>query len=109
MRIKIDRESAELGDTVILEISGKIVLIDKEDAPRITCYNWFLRRVRSRYYAVRKVKSKNKTFLVHMHRQIMHCPTGKIVHHINRNGLDNRKENLRVMFQKEHHILHRFC
>jgi hypothetical protein len=30
-----------------------------------------------------------------MHRQIMGAPKGKVVDHINREGLDNRKSNLR--------------
>ena len=30
-----------------------------------------------------------------MHRQIMHAPKNIIIDHINRNGLDNRKANLR--------------
>ena len=31
-----------------------------------------------------------------MHREIMNAPEGLVVDHINRNGLDNRKVNLRL-------------
>ena len=31
-----------------------------------------------------------------MHREILKCPKGLFIDHINRNGLDNRKNNLRV-------------
>lgn len=31
-----------------------------------------------------------------LHRLIMSCPENKIIDHINHNGLDNRKENLRI-------------
>ncbi len=30
-----------------------------------------------------------------MHRQLLNCPAAKFVDHINNNGLDNRKENIR--------------
>ena len=37
-----------------------------------------------------------------MHRMIVDCPTGMIVHHRNGNSLDNRRENLQIMTQAEH-------
>ncbi len=44
-----------------------------------------------------RVKPK-KQFL---HRFITHAPKGKVVDHINRNTLDNRRENLRVVTIQE--------
>jgi hypothetical protein len=41
-----------------------------------------------------------------MHRQITHCPTGSIVHHVNGNTLDNRRENLLVMKKDLHAFYH---
>jgi len=41
-----------------------------------------------------------------IHRIIMGHPQGLVVHHKNRNGLDNRRENLLVLTYKEHRRLH---
>ena len=36
-----------------------------------------------------------------LHREIMRNPVGKVIDHINRNTLDNRKENLRIVTIQE--------
>jgi hypothetical protein len=35
--------------------------------------------------------------MVFMHREILYAPKDKVVDHINHNGLDNRRENLRLV------------
>ena len=41
-----------------------------------------------------------------MHREIMNCPPGYEVHHLNHNTLDNRKSNLKIVTRDQHCIIH---
>jgi len=77
-------------------------MIDPEDYEKIKRYHWRLVRSNSCSYAVRKFTRQGKTFYVRMHRQIMNCPKGKEVHHINHDTLDNRKCNLAIVTPWEH-------
>ena len=85
---------------------GKYATVDIEDFERLKRYKWHVHRWGNTYYAARVVRSKNSTFHVYMHRQIMHCPRGKVVHHLNGRGLDNRKANLLVCSKQEHNFFH---
>lgn len=58
-------------------------------------FTWGIRKYRgNKFYAVATVNGEKLL----MHRFIMGCVKGdnKIIDHINGNGLDNRKENLRI-------------
>ena len=79
---------------------GKIALVDDEDFERINQWKWCAIRIRDDYYyAVRRIaigkRSENKGKTIIMHRVIMGTVPGIEIDHKNRNGLDNRKENLR--------------
>jgi len=73
---------------------GKVALIDDEDLEKVTQHNWNLERARKGlcYYAVSALNGRKLC----MHRLIIEAPDGKDVHHINHNGLDNRKANLLI-------------
>ena len=77
---------------------GAQVLLDDEDYDRLPKSGWYLSR--------KEIHNPNTDYAVHddygkMHRWIMgFMPNeGKelVIDHINRNGLDNRKENLRIV------------
>lgn len=63
--------------------------IDLEDVDYVKKHSWC---IRSRKYVGRVKNGSN--FL--LHRALMDCPKDKIVDHINKNPLDNRKTNLRI-------------
>ncbi|MCC8195587.1 MAG: HNH endonuclease [Ruminococcus sp.] len=78
---------------------GKSAVVDDEDYTELIKFRWFCVPSRSHkdtWYAVRRGQhGKGEPSTVWMHREIMHSLPGEIVDHINSNGLDNRKENLR--------------
>lgn len=74
-------------------------MVDDDLFELLNQFKWFAHKDGRNYYANRSI-SKNKK--VQMHRQILgDIPHGKQVDHINGNGLDNRRENLRVVTQRE--------
>lgn len=75
---------------------GFVVLIDKENLNKIMNMKWYVVKKGSIYYAAHTYYYKGKSKRLYMHRYLMDETNPKIhVDHINGNGLDNRKLNLR--------------
>jgi hypothetical protein len=70
---------------------GHWTLIDNEDLPKLVQYDWSIRRSRTKLYAKTTMSGR----CVDMHRFLLNFPPGE-VDHANRNGLDNRRNNLRT-------------
>lgn len=106
MLVKCEPTPPTDGYAVIKLTKGYVCLVDAEDYEKLSKYKWLAFKWSYRYYAVRKVVHNGKAFWLPMHRQIMHCPQGYIVHHRNFNTMDNRKKNLEVMTKEQHNWLH---
>lgn len=79
----------------VLLSKGAFALVDSEDYEYLTQWRWHLH---IGGYAVRKdgrVSNRDKT--IYMHKEINKTPDGMVTDHINRNRLDNRRENLRTV------------
>ena len=79
---------------------GKFAIVDPEDYDELARYKWFAMRSRRGFYAIRMVKPNHGNGTrkkIRMHRAILDVPQGKFIDHINHNGLDNRKANLRIV------------
>lgn len=69
------------------------VLFDEEDRELVESYKWNIRKDKNNYYSRTYVKNKS----YYMHRLILGVIDPKVLtDHINHNGLDNRKDNLRT-------------
>lgn len=81
---------------------GYVAIVDDEDYELINQFNWFPSKSGNIVYAGRRATKNKKRYNIQMHRLIMGLESGckLIVDHINHNGLDNRKENLRVCTQQ---------
>jgi AP2-like factor (euAP2 lineage) len=75
-----------------------IVLIDDEDFKKISNEKWHVKKCGNVFYAYKNVyTSKKESTTLMMHRLILGLTNPKIkTDHKNHNGLDNRKENLRI-------------
>ena len=86
---------------------NKFAIVDAEDYDRLNNYKWCLTRTPHTNYAMRRTKGKRvngkrvKRKVIMMHRFIMNAPRHLVVDHINHNGLDNRKANLRLCTRAE--------
>ena len=76
-------------------LGGHFALVDNEDFDYLSKFTWYLTKPRTVSYAIRnRLASEGKAGeTIRMHREILAMPGP--VDHINRNGLDNRRANLR--------------
>jgi hypothetical protein len=88
-QIIVDRSD---GVSAIVTSKGHEILFDTSDKHLVEGRGWFPEQVSYTYYA-RCSKAFGRQ---HIHRVILSPPDGLIVDHKNRNGLDNRRCNLRV-------------
>lgn len=76
---------------------GKFALVDDEDFEYISQWKWCV----AGRYAIRVTQKNKIKKMISMHREINKTPDGLITDHVNGDGFDNRKINLRTCTQKE--------
>ena len=78
--------------TAMIEVAGGVVMVDDADEARVRAFGkWSVFRSHGVAYAIHGTHKKT-TF---MHRFLMDLGPGELVDHVNGNGLDNRRANLR--------------
>lgn len=76
--------------------NGFTALVDETDAEEMMHFAWHVSKGYRTKYARSKIRdSAGRWLSVSMHRMIMKSPVGIEIDHINGNGLDNRRSNLR--------------
>lgn len=82
------------GDVAYVPLTkGYEAVIDAVDAAAVGQHNWCAEVRAHAVYAVRSISGES---IIRMHRWLMKTPTGLVTDHINGDGLNNRRANLRV-------------
>lgn len=79
---------------------GMIALVDDADYDFLSQWKWFAHRDGNKWYAERNERHLFGRKIIKMHRAIL-GNTSKETDHINGNGLDNRRSNLRACSTSE--------
>lgn len=81
---------------------GAFALIDDCDAELILPRRWHCKtRQNGTQYAGTNIKGEGRYHWVAMHRLILSPPPGVVIDHIDGNGLNNTRSNLRICSQKQ--------
>ena len=76
---------------------NKVALVDDVDFENLSKVKWRVAKRSERYYAITGTGKDSRL----LHRIITACPKGMEVDHIDRNGLNNQRSNLRVVTSSE--------
>jgi len=95
MPIKIRPIRVEGNVAYVTLSDGREAVIDAEDINAVICGNWTASSHKNTTYAYRRPKIQGHQIVMTMHRQILGSDGGLMIDHIDGNGLNNRRSNLR--------------
>ena len=86
----------------IILSQGKVTLVDDEDFEYLNQWNWAAQPRPNTFYACRNMKlNDGKYRFLQMHRVILNPKQEVFIDHIDGNGLNNQKSNLRLCTSRQ--------
>ncbi len=81
---------------------GKVAVVDDEDYGIVGGFKWHASQSdRDVWYAARMSRINGKRISIKLHRSLLNAPSGLEVDHIDGNGLNNQRANLRICTRAE--------
>lgn len=80
---------------------GMVSWVDDGDFEYLSGFTWHTVDNHGTFYARTAKKVEGKTVCTYMHRMVLDVPVGFEIDHIDRNPLNNQRENLRVVTHSE--------
>lgn len=84
----------------ILLSKGRKAIIDDQDYEKVSEYNWYVQENKTGIIYAKANDRKNGTTLF-MHRLILNIPKGTIIDHVDGDGCNNTRTNLRVCTKQQ--------
>lgn len=85
----------------IVLTQGKVAMVDDEDYEYLNQFKWCAANNGGTFYAIRKACYDGKWITERMHRVLFDIPPGKEIDHIDHNGLNNQRGNLRIVTRQQ--------
>lgn len=90
------------GAKLIPLTQGQFTIVDDKVFNLVNKYKWHAALCFGRYYARRSIPNKGKQQIIYMHREISKANDDQECHHVNKQSLDNRCQNLLLCTPIEH-------
>ena len=99
-------EIIEVNASFISLTKNKIAIVDTDDYDTLNSFNWYTHEKGKTFYPRREwqlkvVDGKRVRKRLLMHNALLKCPLNKEIDHINGDGFDNRKSNLRIVSHRQ--------
>jgi hypothetical protein len=80
---------------------GLSTIVDDERLEDLLHYHWLVRPGHNTRYVYRFERRGTRYKRIHLHRQLLNCPEGMYIDHIDGDGLNNQVANLRIVTRTE--------